>query len=144
PKKAGMRTASLARKSHIMPSKSKKKDDNSYEPIAELVKINPVPSLIMDMETLTIVVINEAAVRLLGRPEKELLGKSVLECVPPREGPEVHRAVEEPPPEGETQWRCIVEGKTLYVRLKYRDTNFRGRRARFIVATGITSSAIDP
>ncbi len=83
----------------IMPSQ----DDKSYEPIAELVRINPVPSLIMDMET------------------------------------------EEPPPEGETQWRCLVDGgKTLHVRLKYRDTTFRGRRARFIVATGITSAVINP
>jgi len=126
-----------------MPSKSKK-NDSSYEPIAELVKINPVPSLIMDMETLTIVVINEAAARLLGRPEKELRGKSVLDFLPPADIPEAHRAAGEPVPEGETQWRCVVEGKTLYVRVKYRDTTFRGRPARFVVATGITSSAIDP
>ena len=126
-----------------MPSKSKK-DDSSYEPIAELVKINPVPSLIMDMETLTIVVINEAAARLLGQPEKDLLGKSVLDFIPPADIPEAHRAAEEPVPEGETQWRCIVENKVLHVRLKYRDTSFRGRRARFVVATGITSSPIDP
>jgi PAS domain S-box-containing protein len=126
-----------------MPSKSKK-DDSSYEPIAELVKINPVPSMIMDMETLTIVVMNEAAARLLGRGEKELLGKSVLDFLPPADIPEAHRAAAEPVPEGETQWRCVVEGKTLYVKVKYRDTRFRGRPARFIVATGITSSAIDP
>lgn len=124
-----------------MPSKSK---DDSYEPIAELVRINPVPSMIMDMETLTIVVINDAAARLLGRPEKELLGKSVLDFVPPADAPEVHRAAEEPPPEGETQWRCLLDGKILHVRLKYRDTTFRGRRARFIVATGVTSTVINP
>jgi PAS domain S-box-containing protein len=63
----------------IMPSQ----DDKSYEPIAELVRINPVPSMIMDMETLTIVLVNEATAKLLGRPEKELLGKSVLDFVPP-------------------------------------------------------------
>ena len=125
-------------------SPTSKQDDSSYEPIAELVKINPVPSLIIDMETLTIVVINEPAARLLGRPEKELLGKSVLDFLPLVDIPEAHRAAEERVPEGETQWRSMVEGKTLYVRVKYRDTSFRGRRARFVVATGITSSAIDP
>ncbi len=125
----------------IMPSQ----DDKSYEPIAELVRINPVPSMIMDLETLTIVLVNEATAKLLGRPEKELLGKSVLDFVPAEDVPEVYRAVEEPPPEGETQWRCLVDGgKTLHVRLKYRDTTFRGRRARFIVATGITSAVINP
>jgi PAS domain S-box-containing protein len=126
-----------------MPSESKK-DDSNREAIAELVKINPVPSLIMDMETLTIVVINEAAARLLGRREEELLGKSVLDFLSPADLPEAHRAAEEPVPEGETQWRYVVGGKTLHVKVKYRDTSFRGRPARFIVVTGVTSTVINP
>src|SRR5205823_14878215 len=102
----------------IMPSQ----DDKSYEPIAELVRINPVPSLIMDMETLTIVLVNEATAKLLGRLEKELLGKSVLDFVPAEDVPEVYRVAGEPPPDGENQWRFVVDGgKMPHVRLKYSD-----------------------
>ncbi len=123
-----------------MPSR----DGEKYDPIAELVKINPVPSLIMDMGTLAIVVINEVAAKLLGTTEKNLLGKSILEFVPADDIAAVQRSLEEPPPEGETQWRCVIGGKTLYIKLKYRDTKFRGRPARFVVASKVSATPFTP
>jgi hypothetical protein len=37
-----------------------------YDPIVELVKINPVPSILFDMKALSVAVINQAALKLLG------------------------------------------------------------------------------
>src|SRR5215471_13178935 len=105
-----------------------------YDPIAELVRVNPVASVIMDRETLAIVVVNQATVALLGYSEEELVGRPVTDLVPVEDIAAVHHAAEEPPPEGETQWRCLrKDGVMLHLKLKYRDTIFRGTPARFIV-----------
>jgi len=108
--------------------------NETYDPIAELVRVNPVPSIIVDMETFSVVVVNEATTALLGYSEQELLSKSILELVPAEDIAAVEHAADEPPPEGETLWRCFrKDGATLYLRLKYRETIFRDRPARFIV-----------
>lgn len=120
------------------------RDDEKYDPVVELVKINPVPSLIMDMGSLAIVVVNEATTKLIGYSEKDLLGKSILEFVPADDIAAVRRSLEEPPPEGETQWRAVVGGKTLYIKLKYRDTKFQGRPARFMVASQVSATPFSP
>ena len=105
-----------------------------YDPIAELVKVNPVPSIIVDKQTLSIAVANEAASQLLGYPEKELEGRSVTDLVPHEDIAAVEHATEEPPPEGETYWRCLrKDGTLLYLKLKYRETVYQGRPARFVV-----------
>jgi PAS domain S-box-containing protein len=114
------------------------------DPIAELVKINPVPSMLVEMEGLTVVVVNEATVKLLGYTEEELLGKSVTALVPSEDIAAVEHAAEEPPPEGETRWRCLTkDGQVLYLKLKYRETIYRGLRARFIVAIESSSTLLE-
>lgn len=106
------------------------------DPIAELVKINPVPSLLVEMKDLEIVVINNAACKLLGYSEKQLLNKSILVLVPDEDHKAVRRAAEEPAPEGETLWRCVRNDlQILFLKLKYRETIYRGQAARFIVVT---------
>jgi hypothetical protein len=48
----------------------------------------------------------------------------------------VRHAAEEPAPEGETLWRCLKnDGTVLYLKLKYRETVYKGEPARFIVVT---------
>jgi PAS domain S-box-containing protein len=112
------------------------KYSESNDPIAELVKINPVPSLLVEMQTLAVVVVNDATCKLLGYSEQEILAKSVVALVPPDDAAAVHHAAEEPAPEGETLWRCVrKDGKVLYLKLKYRETVYRGEAARFIVVT---------
>ena len=115
-------------------------DRTSDDSSAELVKINPVPSLIVDMKTLNVAVVNAAAAELLGYSEEELTGKSLAELVPEEDVPALLRTTEEPVPQGETQWRvCKKDGSLIYVRVKYRDTWLHGQAARFVVA--IASSA---
>ena len=105
-----------------------------YDPIAELVRVNPVPSIIVDKQTLCIVVANEATSQLLGYSEKELEGRSVTDLVPHEDIAAVEHATEEPPPEGETYWRCLrKDGRLLYLKLKYRETVYQGKPARFVV-----------
>jgi len=104
------------------------------DPIAELVKINPVPSILIDMETLSVTVANLAALNLLGYSEKEMLGTSITRFIPLDDIAAVQLASDEPPPEGETQWRCIdKKGALLFIKIKYRETMYQGRAARFVV-----------
>jgi len=49
------------------------KETAVYDPIAELVKVNPVPSIIVDMQTLAIAVVNEATLQMLGYAVQELV-----------------------------------------------------------------------
>jgi len=111
------------------------KETAIHDPIAELVRVNPVPSIIVDMQTLSIAVVNEATLRLLGYAEEELAGRSILELVPPEDIAAVERAADEPPPEGETFWRCLKkDGTVFYLKLRYRETIYQGKPARFVVA----------
>ena len=111
------------------------KETAVYDPIAELVKVNPVPSIIVDMQTLAIAVVNEATLQMLGYAEQELVGRSILELVPPEDIAAVERAADEPPPEGETFWRCFKkDGTMIHLKLRYRETIYQARPARFVVA----------
>jgi PAS domain S-box-containing protein len=112
------------------------KYSESNDPLAELVKINPVPSLLVEMKNLGVVVVNDATCKLLGYSEEEILALSVVDLVPAEDAGAVHHAAEEPAPEGETLWRCLrKDSKVLYLKLKYRETIYRGEAARFIVVT---------
>jgi PAS domain S-box-containing protein len=102
--------------------------------IAELVKINPVPTILIDMTTFSVAVINTAASKFLGYSEAEMVGQSIINFVPLDDIAVVQHSADEPPPEGETQWRCVTkDGKILFVKLKYRETVYQGRPARFVV-----------
>jgi len=102
--------------------------------IAELVRINPVPTILIDMTTFTAAVVNAAALQLLGYSEAEIVGQSIINFVPVDDIAAVQHSADEPPPEGESQWRCLTkDGKVLFVKLKYRETMYQGRPARFVV-----------
>jgi PAS domain S-box-containing protein len=117
----------------------------SYDPIAELVKINPVPSILIDMKTLSVAVINKAALKLLGYSEDEMIAKPITMFVPLDDIAAIQKSADEPPPEGETQWRCVTkEGKVLFIELKYRETIYRGRAARFAVLIKSSPTPFDP
>src|SRR5579863_2693608 len=104
----------------------------SYDATAELVKINPVPSVIMDMQSMAIAVVNEAACKLLGHSEHDLLKMRITELLPPEDIAHALQANAEPAPEGETAWRCLAKGgKLIYLKIKYRDTVYKARPARF-------------
>jgi PAS domain S-box-containing protein len=112
------------------------KYSESNDPIAELVKINPVPSLLVEMKNLAVVVVHDATCKMLGYSEEEILSRSVVDLVPAEDASAVQHAAEEPAPEGETLWRCLrKDGKVLFLKLKYRETMYRGEAARFIVVT---------
>ena len=110
--------------------------------IAELVRINPVPTILIDMTTFSVAVVNPAALKFLGYSEVEIVGESVTKFVPLDDIAAVQHSADEPPPEGETQWRCVTkDGKVLFVKLKYRETVYQGRPARFVVLIESRSTA---
>jgi len=105
-----------------------------YDPIAELVKINPVPSILIDMKTFSVAVINDAALKLLGYSEDEMIGQPITQFVPLEDIVALQKSADEPPPEGETRWRCVTKERTvLFVEIKYRETIYQGQTARFAV-----------
>jgi PAS domain S-box-containing protein len=78
--------------------------------------------------------VNTAALEFLGYSEAEIVGHSVTNFVPLDDIAAVQQSADEPPPEGETQWRCVTkDGKILFVKLRYRETVYQGRPARFVV-----------
>src|SRR4051794_40750430 len=102
--------------------------------IAELVKINPVPTILIDMTTFSVAVVNTAALKFLGYSDAEIVGQSVTNFVPLDDIAAVQQSADEPPPEGESQWRCVTkDGKILFVKLNYRETVYQGQPARFVV-----------
>jgi len=102
--------------------------------IAELVKINPVPTILIEMTTFSVALVNTAALEFLGYSEAEIVGHSVTNFVPLDDIAAVQQSADEPAPEGETQWRCVSkDGKILFVKLRYRETVYQGRPARFVV-----------
>jgi PAS domain S-box-containing protein len=102
--------------------------------IAELVKINPVPTILIEMTTFSVALVNTAALEFLGFSEAEIVGHSVTNFVPLDDIAAVQQSADEPAPEGETQWRCVSkDGKILFVKLRYRETVYQGRPARFVV-----------
>jgi len=102
--------------------------------IAELVRINLVLMILIDMAIFTVAVVNPPALKFLGYSEAEIVGESVTKFVPVDDIAAVQHSAEEPPPEGETQWRCVTkDGTILYVKLKYRETVYQDRPARFVV-----------
>jgi PAS domain S-box-containing protein len=104
------------------------------DPIAELVKINPVSSILIDIKTLSVAVINEATLKLLGYSQDEMVGEPITKFVPMEDIVAIQKSADEPPPEGETRWRCVTkEGKVLFIEIKYRETMYQGRVARFVV-----------
>src|SRR5580765_2880087 len=50
--------------------------------IAELVRINPVPTILIDMTTFTVAMVNTAASTFLGYSEAEMVGQSITNFVP--------------------------------------------------------------
>ena len=50
--------------------------------IAELVKINPVPTILIEMTTFSVALVNTAALEFLGYSEAEIVGHSVTNFVP--------------------------------------------------------------
>ena len=110
--------------------------------IAELVRINPVPTILIDMTTFTVAVVNTAACGFLGYSQAEMVGQSITTFVPLEDIAAVQHSADEPPPEGESQWRCVTkDGEILFVKLKYRETMYQGRPARFVVLVESRSSA---
>jgi PAS domain S-box-containing protein len=78
--------------------------------------------------------VNPSALKFLEYSEAEIVGESVTKFVPVEDIAAVQHSAEEPPPEGESQWRCVTkDGKILFVKLKYRETVYQGKPARFVV-----------
>ena len=100
-----------------------------------------MPSIILDMQTLDIGVAIQAANNLLGYSANELLGKPLTALIPAEDHAALMQANRDPVPEGQTQWRCMnKDGRIVHVQVKYRETMFRGRPARFVIVVESSTS----
>lgn len=104
---------------------------------------NPMPFWVFDIETLRFLEVNEAAIQQYGYSREEFLGMSILDIRPPEQRHAVRTLAASTVPRGEMaggrEWQHQrKDGSLLDVRIYLSDIDYRGRRARLVLAEDIT------
>ncbi|HEV7366664.1 MAG TPA: ATP-binding protein [Gemmatimonadales bacterium] len=102
---------------------------------------NPLPMWVFDVETLTFLEVNEAAVRHYGYSRGEFLSMTIMDILPPEDAPGLHHGLE-----GTGTQRGDValaqhqrkDGSIVDMELVSREMELGGRRARLVLATDIS------
>ena len=96
---------------------------------------SPLPMWVYDVDTLTFVAVNDAAVRQYGYRREEF-GALTLEDIRPQEDLPALRDDVARHTDGGRVWRhCRKDGSTLSVEVKARDFEFKKKAGRLVVAT---------
>ncbi|MGH2916480.1 MAG: ATP-binding protein [Solirubrobacteraceae bacterium] len=108
-----------------------------------LFETNPQPMWIYEAETLRIVEVNAAAVSSYGYSRQEFQAMTLRDLRPPEDEAAMLRSVADAPPRDRSgPWRHLKrDGTTIEVEILSHAIDFRGRRARFVMATDITERA---
>lgn len=101
----------------------------------------PLPMWVYDPATLTLLDVNDAALRRYGYTREQFLRLQLNDLRPPEEVPALEAALRELPPQRYgLEWRHKTRsGEILHVRVFAADTDFDGRRARLVLAEDITA-----
>jgi PAS domain S-box-containing protein len=107
-----------------------------------LFHVSPLPMWVYDIETLSILSVNEASVAQYGYREEELLEKKVEDIWPIRSYEE-HLEKLDQLKESTTRYRGIVQhikksGELIYVEIQSDEIDFDGKKARIVLAADIT------
>jgi PAS domain S-box-containing protein len=106
-----------------------------------LFESNPLPSWVVDLDTLTIVAVNEAAVREFGFARGELIGMHIASVRGPAEVPRLCAVMEGPDRglDGPSLWQYTRrDGSVFDAEVTTRRTRYQGRDARIVVAQDVT------
>jgi len=109
--------------------------------LAHLFTNLPEPAWVFDIESLGIIAVNDAAVRLYGYSREEFLGLGLLDLRPPEEVPRLMEAISRnrDVPTLTGPWRHRTkDGSIRLVEVSSLPTVFAGRRARLAVIRDVT------
>jgi PAS domain S-box-containing protein len=104
-------------------------------------KANPHPMWIYDLETLTFLDVNDAAVQLYGYSEKEFLSMTIRNIRPPEDIPALLENISKVTKglDRAGSWRHIKkDGTLIHVEIISHTLTFMGRRAEMVLALNIT------
>jgi two-component system, cell cycle sensor histidine kinase and response regulator CckA len=103
---------------------------------------NPHAMWVFDAETLAFLAVNDAAIRLYGYSRDEFLRMTIEELHPPRDVQALRAflatAADRPTVMGESATHCKKDGSTFDVVDASNPIEFRGRRARLVLANDVT------
>ncbi|HTT11664.1 MAG TPA: ATP-binding protein [Burkholderiaceae bacterium] len=101
----------------------------------------PLPMWVYDPTTLTLLDVNDAALRRYGYSREEFLQLALRDLRPAEEVPALEAALRDLPPQRYgLEWHHKTRaGEILDVRIFAADTDFDGRRARLVLAEDITA-----
>jgi len=107
-----------------------------------LFETNPQPMWVYDIETLSFLAVNEAAIHHYGYSRDEFLSMTIRDIRPPEDVPALIRAISDLNSESEltaSSWRhCRRDGSIIDVEITAHTLNFAGRRAELVLSTDIT------
>ena len=93
--------------------------------LEQLVDALPLPAYFFDVESLMILVANQAFARLLGYAKEELHGMTVADLRSDDELPKLRRALQSAPPEDSVEWKYQTKsGSPLFVQITYRNSKY--------------------
>src|SRR6266567_4235804 len=102
---------------------------------------NPQPMWVYDVETLSFLAVNDAAIRLYGYSREEFLTMNIKELRPPEDVPLPLDFVSRKPPDqgAAAVWRHRKkDGTTIDAEITMHPVAFGGRRAELVSATDVT------
>src|SRR3989442_2568689 len=103
---------------------------------------NPHPVWVYDLQTLAILDVNHSAVRKYGYSREEFLSLTIKDIRPPEDVPAMLEDIAKTPPstESDSVWKHRKKGGTqIDVEITSHPLVYRGRNARLVVATDITT-----
>jgi two-component system sensor histidine kinase/response regulator len=107
-----------------------------------LFESNPQPMWVYDLETLSFLAVNEAAIHHYGYSRDEFLAMTIRDIRPPEDIPILLDAISQVDGESElmaSSWRhCRKDGTIIDVEITSHTLDFSGRRAELVLATDIT------
>lgn len=113
------------------------------DPYSLLFESNPCPMLVFDAESLAILAVNAAAIRLYGYSREEFLSMTIRDIRPPEDVPRLLEAVHGVPSRFcEGTWRHTKkDGSLIEVEITASRVEWLGRPARLVLVRDVTQSA---
>jgi len=109
-----------------------------------LFEHNPLPVLIIDLDNLTLLEVNKAAVEFYGHSEKDLLNMKLTGVTYATDAnllEENIKKIRQDEPEMQRVWKHVKKnGETADVEITGKNFNYRSRRARLLVINDVTNS----
>lgn len=115
--------------------------DNMGQALNLIFKNHPVPMWIYDLETLSFLEVNNAAVKKYGYSRTEFLSMTIKDIRPKEDVTKLLKDVSKKRPalQSSGTWRHLLKnGKIIFVDITSHKINFKGRNAALVIAKDVT------